>query len=61
MRESGEPLLTVIKAEKEELESLLNEEKLLSLRVKQELSEAEAHNTDLYKVKFCQDSRESCV
>ncbi|XP_065852766.1 acyl-CoA-binding domain-containing protein 4-like [Euphorbia lathyris] len=42
-------LLTTLKTEKEELESLLGKEKLQTLQLKQELTEAETCNTDLYK------------
>ncbi|KAK4768371.1 hypothetical protein SAY87_003512 [Trapa incisa] len=48
-QEGLEPLLTTIKAEKERLEYLLNEEKALTLSLKQELSKAEACNMDLHK------------
>ncbi|XP_058222075.1 acyl-CoA-binding domain-containing protein 4-like [Rhododendron vialii] len=44
-----ESLLSALKSEKEELESSLNKEKMLSLQLKQELTEAETRNTDLYK------------
>ncbi|WCJ43121.1 Acyl-CoA-binding domain-containing protein 4 [Euphorbia peplus] len=46
---SSEHLLTTFKAEKEELESLLCKEKLQTLQLKQELTEADTRNTDLYK------------
>ncbi|KAK2632009.1 hypothetical protein EUGRSUZ_L02127 [Eucalyptus grandis] len=46
---TAEHLLATLKAEKEELESSLNKEKL-SLQLRQEISEAETRNTDLYKV-----------
>ncbi|XP_061348426.1 acyl-CoA-binding domain-containing protein 4-like isoform X3 [Gastrolobium bilobum] len=42
-------LISVLKAEKEELESSLSKEKLRTLQLKQELAEAESHNSDLYK------------
>ena len=42
-------LLTVLKAEKEELESSLSKEKLHTLQLKQELADAESSNSDLYK------------
>ncbi|KAK7277946.1 hypothetical protein RJT34_22966 [Clitoria ternatea] len=42
-------LVTVLKAEKEELESSLSKEKLQTLQLKQELAEAEARNSDLFK------------
>lgn len=48
--ESSERVLATLKAEKEELESLLNQEKLQSFQLKQELAEAETRNSDLYKV-----------
>ncbi|KAK4751131.1 hypothetical protein SAY87_004613 [Trapa incisa] len=48
-QERFEPLLTTLKAEKEGIEYLLNEEKALTLRLEQELSEAEARNVDLHK------------
>ncbi|KAL6964773.1 acyl-CoA-binding domain-containing protein 4 [Sarracenia purpurea var. burkii] len=47
--ESNEHLLATLKAEKEELESSLSKEKMKSLQLKQELTEAETQNTDLYK------------
>ncbi|MBA0845551.1 hypothetical protein Goarm_022227, partial [Gossypium armourianum] len=47
--ETSEHILAMLKAEKEELESSFNNEKLLSLQLKQELADAEARNTDLYK------------
>ncbi|PKI74049.1 hypothetical protein CRG98_005527 [Punica granatum] len=47
--EGSKYLLATLKAEKEELESLLNEERLLSLQLKQELSDAENRHSDLYK------------
>ncbi|XAR52617.1 hypothetical protein NMG60_11020771 [Bertholletia excelsa] len=46
---SNEHILASLKAEKEELESLLGKEKVQSLQLKEELSEAETRNTDLYK------------
>ncbi|XP_004494607.1 acyl-CoA-binding domain-containing protein 4 isoform X2 [Cicer arietinum] len=42
-------LLSVLKAEKEELESSLSKEKLHTLQLKQELADAESSNSDLYK------------
>ncbi|KAK7284365.1 hypothetical protein RJT34_19110 [Clitoria ternatea] len=42
-------LISVLKAEKEELESSLSKEKLHTLQLKQELGEAESRNSDLYK------------
>ncbi|KAL7235204.1 hypothetical protein ACSBR1_018652 [Camellia fascicularis] len=47
--ESNEHLLATLKAEKEEIESSLGKEKIQYLQLKQELTEAEARNTDLYK------------
>ncbi|KAG2695614.1 hypothetical protein I3760_07G019800 [Carya illinoinensis] len=53
VKSKGEPsnihLLATLKAEKEELESSLSKEKIYSLHLKQELSEAEIRNTELYK------------
>ena len=43
-------LVATLKSEKEELESLLSKENTHSLQLKQELSEAENRNTELYKV-----------
>ncbi|KAJ7977955.1 acyl-CoA-binding domain-containing protein 4 [Quillaja saponaria] len=45
----GEFLVATLKAEKEELESSLSKEKVHNLQLKQELADAEARNTDLYK------------
>ncbi|XP_019423007.1 PREDICTED: acyl-CoA-binding domain-containing protein 4-like isoform X3 [Lupinus angustifolius] len=42
-------LISVLKAEREELESSLGKEKLQTLQLKQELGEAESRNSDLYK------------
>ncbi|KAM3704829.1 hypothetical protein ACJW31_03G035600 [Castanea mollissima] len=42
-------LVATLKSEKEELESLLSKENMHSLQLKQELSEAENRNTELYK------------
>ncbi|XP_042507612.1 acyl-CoA-binding domain-containing protein 4-like [Macadamia integrifolia] len=47
--ENKERLLTALKAEKEELEASLTKEQLMSLKLKQELAEAETRNTDLTK------------
>ncbi|GMI79330.1 acyl-CoA binding protein 4 [Hibiscus trionum] len=47
--ETSEHIIATLKAEKEELESSLNKEKLQSLQLKEELTEAETRNTDLYK------------
>lgn len=43
-------LIAALKAEKEELESSLNKEKLQSIQLNQELTEAETQNADLCKV-----------
>ena len=48
--ETSDRIIATLKAEKEELESSLNKEKLQSLQLKQELAEAETRTTDLYKV-----------
>lgn len=48
--EVSERSLAALKAEKEELEAALSNEKTQSLQLKQELIEAESKNTDLYKV-----------
>ncbi|MBA0742505.1 hypothetical protein Gogos_015556 [Gossypium gossypioides] len=50
--ETSELIIATLKAEKEELESSLNKEKLQSLQLKEELTQAETRNTDLYKVVF---------
>lgn len=42
-------LVATLKAEKEELESSLSKEKMHSLQLKQELSDAENRNTEVYK------------
>ncbi|KAL9450445.1 hypothetical protein AB3S75_012231 [Citrus x aurantiifolia] len=47
--ETTEHLIATLKAEKEELESSLSKEKLQSIQLKQDLTEAESQNTDLYK------------
>ncbi|XP_031131140.1 acyl-CoA-binding domain-containing protein 4-like [Ipomoea triloba] len=47
--ETSEHLISTLKAEKEELESSLNKEKLQTLQLKQELTDAETRNRDLYK------------
>ncbi|KAK9215577.1 hypothetical protein WN944_007582 [Citrus x changshan-huyou] len=47
--ETTEHLMATLKAEKEELESSLSKEKLQSIQLKQDLTEAESQNTDLYK------------
>lgn len=48
--EQTKELVSTLKAEKEELESSLNKEKIHSLQLKQELSDAENRNDELYKV-----------
>jgi len=50
VEETSERLLAALKAEKEDLESSLSKEKLQTLQLKQDLTDAEARNTDLYKV-----------
>nr|GMD42203.1 acyl-CoA-binding domain-containing protein 4 [Ipomoea batatas] len=50
VEETSEHLLSALKAEKEELESSLNKERLQTVQLKQELADAETRNTDLYKV-----------
>lgn len=50
VEETSECLLAALKAEKEEVESSLSKEKLQTLQLKQDLTDAEARNTDLYKV-----------
>lgn len=47
---NGERLIASLKSEKEELEGSLNKEKMETLQLRQELTEAESRNTDLYKV-----------
>ncbi|XP_011648837.1 acyl-CoA-binding domain-containing protein 4 isoform X2 [Cucumis sativus] len=47
--EPTKELVSTLKAEKEELESSLNKEKIHSLQLKQELSDAENRNDELYK------------
>ncbi|KAI3448602.1 hypothetical protein Pfo_005267 [Paulownia fortunei] len=49
VEETNERLLAALKAEKEELESSLTKEKMQTLKLKQELTDAETRNTDLYK------------
>jgi len=50
IQKSKGDLISVLKAEREELESSLSKEKLHTLQLKQELAEAESSNSDLYKV-----------
>lgn len=45
-----EHLIGSLKADKEELESSLSKERIQCLQLKQDLTEAETRNTDLYKV-----------
>jgi hypothetical protein len=47
---TSEHLLATLKAEREELNSSLSKENLQTLHLKQELTDAETRNTDLYKV-----------
>lgn len=49
VEESSEQLIVALKAEKDELESSLSKEKLQTLQLKQDLVEAEARNTEIYK------------
>ncbi|KAL2491939.1 Acyl-CoA-binding domain-containing protein 4 [Abeliophyllum distichum] len=57
VEETNERLLAALKGEKEELESSLSKERIQTLQLKQELTEAETHNTDLYKgIKRVQES-----
>lgn len=49
-QQSNISIVATLKAEKEELESSLSNEKMHSLQLKQELSEAENRNAELYKV-----------
>jgi hypothetical protein len=53
MQKSKGELVATLKAEKEELESLLGKEKMDSVQLKQELSEAENRNNEVYKVTSC--------
>ncbi|KAK8633262.1 hypothetical protein V6N13_014108 [Hibiscus sabdariffa] len=46
---TNEHIIATLNAEKEELESSLNEEKLQSLQLKQQLTEAKTRNMELYK------------
>ncbi|KAJ7973349.1 acyl-CoA-binding domain-containing protein 4 [Quillaja saponaria] len=46
---TGQYFVETLKAEKKELESSLSKEKMHNLQLKQELADAEARNTDLYK------------
>ncbi|CAN6468140.1 unnamed protein product [Victoria cruziana] len=48
-QETGERLLATLKAEKENLEAAVAKEQLLTLQLKQELTDAEARNVDLIK------------
>ncbi|XP_010269462.1 PREDICTED: acyl-CoA-binding domain-containing protein 4-like isoform X2 [Nelumbo nucifera] len=48
-KESSDQLIAALKAEKEELEASLTKEQLQSLKLKQELTEAETRTTDLTK------------
>ncbi|KAE8710546.1 Acyl-CoA-binding domain-containing protein 4 [Hibiscus syriacus] len=46
---TSEHIIAMVKAEKEELESSLHNEQFLSVRLRQELTDAKDQNTDLYK------------
>lgn len=50
VEETSERLLIALKAEKEELEATVTKEKMQALQLKQELTDAESRNTELYKV-----------
>ncbi|KAF3774150.1 Acyl-CoA-binding domain-containing protein 4 [Nymphaea thermarum] len=52
-QETGERLIATLKAEKENLEAALGKEQLLTLQLKQDLTEAEARNVDLTKASVC--------
>ncbi|KAL8540841.1 hypothetical protein ACS0TY_002172 [Phlomoides rotata] len=49
VEQTNERLLAAVRAEKDELESSLNKERMQTLKLKQELTETETRNTDLYK------------
>ncbi|KAK4491096.1 hypothetical protein RD792_001818 [Penstemon davidsonii] len=49
VEETNERLLAALKTEKEELEISLTKEKMQAVQLKQELTEAETRNTELYK------------
>ncbi|CAA0823227.1 Acyl-CoA-binding domain-containing protein 4, partial [Striga hermonthica] len=49
VEETNDRLLVALKAEKEQLDSSLTAEKMQTLKLKQELTDAETRNTDLYK------------
>lgn len=49
VEQTNERLLAATKAEKDEAESSLNKERMQTLKLKQELTDAETRNTDLYK------------
>ncbi|KAL0335493.1 UNVERIFIED_CONTAM: Acyl-CoA-binding domain-containing protein 4, partial [Sesamum radiatum] len=49
VEETNEHRITILKAEKEELESSLTKEKMQTYQLRQELTEAETRNSDLYK------------
>ncbi|KAM7478205.1 hypothetical protein LguiA_026418 [Lonicera macranthoides] len=49
VEEPSERLLIALKAEKEELEASVTKEKIQALQLKQELTDAESRNTELYK------------
>lgn len=50
LQKSKGDILSVLKAERDELESSLGKERLHTLQLKQELADAECSNSDLYKV-----------
>ncbi|KAL3631699.1 acyl-CoA-binding domain-containing protein 4 [Castilleja foliolosa] len=49
VEETNDRLLAALKAEKEQLESSLTTEKMQTLKLKQEITDSETRNTDLYK------------
>ncbi|KAL2254133.1 acyl-CoA-binding domain-containing protein 4 [Sesamum indicum] len=49
VEETNEHRVTILKTEKEELESSLTKEKMQTYQLRQELTEAETRNSDLYK------------
>lgn len=50
VEQTNERLLAAVKAEKDEAELSLSKERMQTLKLKQELIEAQTRNTDLYKV-----------
>ena len=61
MQKSKGELVATLKAEKEELESLLSKEKMHSVQLKLELSEAENRNNEVYKVTSCTYNITQCL